>query len=101
MTRQSHVLVLEDDAAIRTVVGQAMRRAGHRVTSAQSLAEPDAALAAGLPDVLITDVVLPDGDGLERVGELSARAPSLPVIVLSAQNTLSTAVRANEAGEFE
>ena len=101
MTRQSHVLVLEDDAAIRTVVGQAMRRAGHRVTSAQSLAELDAALAAGLPDVLITDVVLPDGDGLERVGELSARAPSLPVIVLSAQNTLSTAVRANEAGAFE
>jgi len=96
-----HVLVVDDDAAIRAVVTTALRRAGHRVTSAASLAELDMRLAEGLPDVLISDVVLPDGNGLDRLVTLLAQHPGLPVIVLSAQNTLTTAVRANEVGAFD
>ena len=97
----SAVLVVDDDSAIRTVVSQALRRAGHEVTSAASLAELDRALAAGPPDVLVTDVVLPDGDGIDHLASVAARFPSLPMIVLSAQNTLTTAVRATEAGAYE
>ena len=97
----SHVLVIEDDASIRTVIAQALRRAGHDVMTADSLAAADRALAAGAPDVLVTDVVLPDGDGLDHVRGVAERFPDLPVIVLSARNTLSTAVRANEAGAYE
>jgi two-component system nitrogen regulation response regulator GlnG len=97
----SHVLVIDDDASIRTVIAQALRRAGHDVTTADSLAAADRALAAGPPEVLVTDVVLPDGDGLEHVRGVAERFPDLPVIVLSARNTLSTAVRANEAGAYE
>ncbi len=55
----STVLVVDDDAAIRTVVAQALRRAGHDVTVADSLAQLERALAVSLPDVLITDVILP------------------------------------------
>ena len=95
------VLVVDDDAAIRTVVGQALKRKGHRVTSAANLSELRRALAAELPDVLITDVILPDGDGIALLPEILAAHPELPVIVLSAQNTLSTAVRATEAGAFD
>ncbi|SOB87862.1 two-component system, NtrC family, nitrogen regulation response regulator GlnG [Sphingomonas guangdongensis] len=95
------VLVCDDDAAIRTVVSQALRRKSYDVTLAGSLAELRAALRRGAPDVLITDVVLPDGDGLQFVPALLAEHPRLPVVVLSAQNTLSTAVRATEAGAFE
>ncbi|HWK36774.1 sigma 54-interacting transcriptional regulator, partial [Sphingomonas sp.] len=99
--REGHILVVDDDAAIRTVVSQALRRKDYRVATAASLHELRRALATELPDVLITDVVLPDGDGIAMVPEILAAHPSLPVIVLSAQNTLSTAVRANEAGAFD
>ena len=101
LRKQSRVLVVDDDAAIRTVVAQALRRAGHEVVTADSLAAADRALAAATPDVLVTDVVLPDGNGLDHLASVAARHPALPVIVLSARNTLSTAVRATEAGAYE
>ncbi len=97
----STVLVVDDDAAIRTVVAQALRRAGHEVTVADSLAQLERALATALPDVIVTDVVLPDGDGIDHVRSVAARFPLLPIIVLSAQNTLTTAVRAAEVGAYE
>jgi two-component system nitrogen regulation response regulator GlnG len=98
---KGRILMVDDDAAIRTVVAQALRREGHDVKTAASLAEMDAALRGGLPDVLITDVVLPDGNGIDRVRALLEAHPHLPVIILSALNTLSTAVKANEAGAYD
>ncbi len=97
----STVLVVDDDAAIRTVVAQALRRSGHDVTVADSLSQLERALAVAIPDVLITDVVLPDGDGIDHVRNVAERHPTLPIIVLSAQNTLTTAVRAAEVGAYE
>ena len=88
----SHVLVVDDDAAIRTVVGQALRRAGHEVTVVETLARLDRILSGGAPDVLVTDVILPDGDGIDHIRGVAERFPALPIIVLSAQNTLTTAV---------
>ena len=95
------ILVVDDDAAVRTVVGQSLRGAGYRVTTADSLAQLERVLAGGAPDVLVTDVVLPDGDGLTHLASVAARFPALPVIVMSARNTLTTAVRAAEAGAYE
>ena len=95
------VLVVDDDSAIRTVVAAALRREGHAVTTAASLAELRRAIGAALPDVLVTDVVLPDGNGLDEVARLTAEHPALPVIVFSARNTLATAVRATEVGAFD
>ena len=97
----SRVLVVDDDAAIRTVVREALRREGHSVETAASVAEQRIALAAFAPHVLVTDVMLPDGNGLDIVPELLLAYPGMPVIVLSAQNTLATAVRATEQGAFE
>lgn len=97
----SDILVVDDDATIRTVIAQSLRRAGHGVRSAASLAELDRELGRAAPDVLVTDVVLPDGDGLERAAALAGERPDLPIIVLSARNTLSTAVRAAEAGAYD
>ncbi|WP_033922867.1 sigma 54-interacting transcriptional regulator, partial [Sphingomonas sp. 37zxx] len=95
------ILVCDDDAAIRTVIAQSLRRAGHRVTTVATLALLQAETANGLPDVVVTDVILPDGNGLDLVMTLTQQHPRLPVIVLSAQNTLTTAVRATEAGAFD
>ncbi|WP_448664510.1 nitrogen regulation protein NR(I) [Sphingomonas sp. CJ20] len=95
------VLVVDDDSAIRTVVAAALKRDGHRVTTAASVADLHRAMATAVPDVLVTDVVLPDGNGLDLVAALLAEHPTLPVIVFSAQNTLATAVRATEVGAYD
>ena len=101
MSRTGTILVLDDDAAIRTVIARALRRSGHQVATAASLAEFRREIASGIPDVVVTDVMLPDGNGLDMVSGIAAQHPDLPVIVLSAQNTLTTAVRANEVGAYD
>ena len=100
MTR-AKILLVDDDAAIRMVVTEALRREGHDVRSVATVAEQVAMLERFVPDVLITDVILPDGNGLDLVPTILAQRPDLPVIVLSAQNTLTTAVRATEQGAFD
>ena len=97
----SRVLVCDDDGAIRTVVAQALRRAGHEVVNVDTLAALDRRLLVEVPDVLVTDVILPDGDGIAHLAGIAARHPHLPVIILSAQNTLTTAVRAAGVGAYE
>lgn len=100
MTR-AKILLVDDDAAIRLVVTEALRRDGHEVRTAATVAEQVSMLESFTPDVLITDVMLPDGNGLDLVPSILKKRPDLPVIVLSAQNTLTTAVRATEQGAFE
>jgi len=97
----ARVLVVDDDAAIRTVVHEALRRAGHQVETADSIADMRRRLPKFRPQVLVTDVVFPDGNGLDIIPELIGEYPGMPVIVLSAQNTFTTALRANEQGAFE
>jgi two-component system nitrogen regulation response regulator GlnG len=101
VVRSGRILVTDDDAAIRTVVREALRRAGHVVEVAGNLAEQRRAFVHFRPDVLVTDVVLPDGNGLDAIADIRADYPDLPIIVLSAQNTFTTALRANEEGAFE
>ncbi|MES2495068.1 MAG: nitrogen regulation protein NR(I) [Pseudomonadota bacterium] len=95
------VLIVDDDAAIRTVVREALRRAGHIVETAASVAEQRRLFDSFDPQVLVTDVVLPDGNGLDIIPEILQKNPGLPVIVLSAQNTFTTALRATEQGAFD
>jgi two-component system, NtrC family, nitrogen regulation response regulator GlnG len=95
------ILVVDDDEAIRLVITEALRRDGHEVRTAASVAEQARVLETFEPDVLVTDVILPDGNGLDVLPGILETRPGLPVIVLSAQNTLATAVRATEQGAFE
>ncbi|OYW89050.1 MAG: nitrogen regulation protein NR(I), partial [Sphingobium sp. 32-64-5] len=95
------ILVVDDDTAICVVVSEALRRAGHVVKVGGTIAERSALLETFQPDILVTDVKLPDGDGLDDVHRISEAWPDMRVIILSAQNTLNTAVRATEQGAFE
>lgn len=97
----ARVLLVEDDRSIATVITEALREEGHDVTACTEVARRDALLAEGRYDVMLTDVALADGDGLASMAVVRARAPGMPVIVLSAQNTLDTAVRASESEAFE
>ncbi|MFN3288195.1 MAG: sigma 54-interacting transcriptional regulator, partial [Sphingomonadaceae bacterium] len=97
----THVLLADDDAAIRTVVGRALTRAGCQVEAAASAQGLMRLVSSGRGDVLVTDVMLPDGDGLALLPRIRAARPDLPVIVISAQSTLATAVRAEQGGAFD
>ena len=95
------VLLVEDDASIALVITAALHDEGFAVTCCDSIAERDRLLAEGRYAVLVTDVMLTDGDGIETLGKVRAAAPDMPIIILSAQNTLDTAVRASDTGAFE
>ena len=99
MTRR--VLLVEDDASIATVITAALEAEGFAVDHRDTLAGRDAALAGARFVALLTDVVLPDGDGIATLAPIRAAHPAMPVIILSAQNTLDTAVRASDTGAFE
>ena len=95
------VLVADDDRTIRTVLTQALTRAGCRVHATSSLTTLMRWIAEGRGDVVISDVMMPDGNGLEMLPKIQEDRPGMPVIVISAQNTIMTAIKANEAGAYD
>ncbi len=95
------VLLADDDRAIRTVLTQAITRAGCRVRATGSANTLWRWVEDGEGDLILTDVVMPDGDGLDLLPAIKRKRPDLPVIVMSAQNTVMTAIRAAEAGAYE
>ena len=95
------VLLVEDDPSIALVITAALEAEGFSVTSCDSIAERDRLLAGQSFSALVTDVMLTDGDGIETIGAVRTAAPEMPIIILSAQNTLDTAVRASDTGAFE
>ncbi|WP_371224180.1 response regulator [Roseovarius sp. 2305UL8-3] len=95
------VLVADDDRTIRTVLTQALTRAGCRVHATSSLTTLMRWVGEGKGDAVITDVMMPDGNGLEMLPKIAADRPGLPVIVISAQNTIMTAIKAEEAAAFD
>ncbi|MEL6376542.1 MAG: response regulator, partial [Pseudomonadota bacterium] len=95
------VLVADDDRTIRTVLTQALTRAGCRVHATSSLTTLMRWVGEGKGDAVITDVMMPDGNGLEMLPKISIDRPGLPVIVISAQNTIMTAIQAEEAQAFD
>jgi len=95
------VLLVEDDPSIAIVITAALEAEGFAVIACETLAERDRLLADDQFSALVTDVMLPDGDGIESLGLVRDLHPGMPIIILSAQNTLDTAVRASDTGAFE
>ena len=95
------MLVADDDRTIRTVLTQALTRAGCKVHATSSLTTLMRWVAEGKGDTIITDVMMPDGNGLEMLPKIASDRPGLPVIVISAQNTIMTAIQAADAKAFD
>ncbi len=95
------VIVADDDRTIRTVLSQALTRAGCRVRSTGTISTLWRWVEEGEGDVIVTDVMMPDGDALDILPAIKKRRPDLPIIVMSAQNTVMTAIRATETGAYE
>jgi two-component system nitrogen regulation response regulator GlnG len=95
------VLVADDDTAIRTVLNQALARAGYIPRATSNAATLWRWVSEGEGDVVITDVVMPDENAFDLIPRIKRLRPDLPIIVMSAQNTLMTALSAAEKGAFE
>ncbi|WP_128516521.1 response regulator [Tabrizicola thermarum] len=95
------ILVADDDRTIRTVLTQALTRAGCKVHATSSLMTLMRWVEEGKGDLVISDVIMPDGNGLDALPRISKMRPGLPVIVISAQNTIMTAIQAAEAEAFD
>src|SRR5688500_738884 len=95
------ILVADDDAAIRTVLNQALSRAGYEVRLTGTAATLWRWVSQGEGDLVITDVIMPDENAFDLVPRIRKVRPDLPVIIMSAQNTFMTAIRASERGAYE
>ncbi len=96
-----NILVADDDAAIRTVLNQALSRAGYEVRLTSNAATLWRWVSQGEGDLVITDVIMPDENAFDLLPRIKRARPELPVIVMSAQNTFMTAIRASEKGAYE
>ncbi|WP_434051792.1 MAG: nitrogen regulation protein NR(I) [Roseibium sp.] len=95
------ILVADDDAAIRTVLNQALSRAGYTVRLTSNASTLWRWVSSGDGDLVITDVVMPDENIFDVLPRMKKMRPELPVLVMSAQNTFMTAIKASEKGAYE
>ena len=95
------ILIADDDSAIRTVLNQALGRAGYDVRTTGTAAGLWRWVAAGDGNLVITDVILPDENGFDLIPRIKRLRPDLPIVVMSAQNTILTAITAAERGAFD
>ncbi len=98
MTTAMHqVLVVEDEPGIRAVVRVMLQSASYRVVEADSAARAEIEARTHRPDLLIVDLGLPDGDGVDVIRRVRAWSP-VPIIVLSARTMEEQKVAALDAG---
>ncbi len=95
---EGRLLVVEDDPQVRAMLTRALRYEGFEVTAAGDGAEAMAALRASPPDLLLLDLLLPDADGVELCGRLRDEGDPVPILMLTARDTVSDRVAGFEAG---
>ena len=98
---KGHILIADDDAAIRTVLQRALARAGFEPQITSNATTLWQWISRGEGDVVVTDVVMPDENIFNLLPRIKKLRPELPIIVMSAQNTLVTAIKATELGAYE
>jgi two-component system, NtrC family, nitrogen regulation response regulator GlnG len=95
------ILLADDDATIRTVLSQALTRAGFQVRATSNASALWRWVNEGEGDAIVTDVVLPDENAFDVIPRIKKMRPLLPIVVMSAQNTIMTAIRATELGAYD
>ena len=95
------VLVADDDSSVRTVISHALGRQGYEVRTTGNAATLWRWVSEGEGDLVVTDVIMPDEDGLDLLPRIHNIRPELPVVVMSARNTMLMAIRATERGAYE
>ena len=101
MSGLADIWVVDDDEAIRFVLNRALQRRGYGVTCFESVRAIKEALRHGHPGAILTDIRLPDDDGLTVVDTLESLSIDCPVIAMTAYSDLDQAVSAYQKGVFE
>ncbi|MCP4043404.1 MAG: nitrogen regulation protein NR(I) [Gammaproteobacteria bacterium] len=101
MSLKGHIWVVDDDRAIRWVLEKALRKVGLEVTLFSDGEEVLSKLEYQHPDVIISDIRMPEMDGLDLLEQINSRCPGLPVIIMTAYSDLDSAVSAYQGGAFE
>tara|TARA_A100001015_G_scaffold217989_1_gene244993 strand:- start:1019 stop:2434 length:1416 start_codon:yes stop_codon:yes gene_type:complete len=96
-----NILIIDEDFALKKILVKALSNSKTTLHSVSSVSEAWVELSKNYYDLIITDVQLPDGDGLELVEKLKKKTLDTKVIILSAKNNFLTAVKANELNVFE
>lgn len=84
------ILVVDDDAAFRTAVSRMLCGAGYRVLEAPDGARALALLKSETPDILVTDIIMPDGDGIELINAVKTRHPTVRILAISGRGHLGS-----------
>jgi DNA-binding NtrC family response regulator len=95
---KERVLLIDDDPGVSEVIGLLLEREGYGVQSAGTVKEAIGRVEAGELDVVVTDLKLPDGTGLEVIGAIRARRPGLPIIMITSYSSMESAILALRAG---
>jgi two-component system, NtrC family, response regulator PilR len=99
--RKPTALVVDDEPAIRELIELTLTRMGVDCVLAADIREAHAALRSHAPDLCLTDMKLPDGNGLDLVSHIQAHAPQVPVAVITAHGNVESAVQALKSGAFD
>ncbi|MCX7804324.1 MAG: sigma-54 dependent transcriptional regulator [Planctomycetota bacterium] len=92
------ILLVDDEPSIRMTLGDAVEEAGHRVVRCGTAGEARSVLEDGAFDCFITDMRLPDGDGIQLLKEARERNPGMAMLVITGHGTIETAVEATKMG---
>ena len=98
---EGSVIIADDDRSLRMILAQALSRAGCKVRATGTLSTLWRWLEEGEGQVLVTDVMMPDGDTIELIPRIKKKRPNMPIIVMSAKNNINTAMRANQFGAYQ
>ena len=96
-----HVLIVDDDEALRGLLARELSRSGHRVAQAADAARCLALVQESEPDAVLLDLLLPDRPGIEVLRQLRAERPAVEVVVLTAHGTIDTALAAMKLGAYD
>jgi len=75
--------VVDDDKALARAIGRSLEQAGHTVHLAHDGNQALRMLAAEPPDVVISDIMMPERDGIELIGDIARQSPAMPIIAIS------------------
>jgi DNA-binding NtrC family response regulator len=97
---KANIVVVDDQDSIRHFVSKALEDDGYTVRTAESVRETRKAIEQDMPDLLLLDLKLPDGNGLELLREIKRLQPEVPIILMTAFGEVETAVEAMSAGAY-
>lgn len=95
------ILIVDDEAAQRRIMGDILKAAGHRILLAESVSQAEEGIADFQPDVVLTDLKMPGGGGLALVEALSKLSSPPEVVVITAFGSVDTAVKAMRLGAYD